>query len=103
MAKRIQIPRKIEHDPIIYGLVPKYFYIMFLVVVLLGMVLALTIVVYAKDAELSAIGNIFLVFVFELIIFIVLYRYFRSKSIFKKHQFKKKKVYISNRDLYDYL
>lgn len=103
MGKVFQIQKNMESEPIIYGLKTRYFYIMFLLGILFSLIVSFSILIIGVSG--SGIDFLFIVgLVFVVVgLFASIYLYLRKKSKLEEHKFKNNRVYISNRDLYEYL
>ena len=103
MAKSFNIPKKLEQSPIIYGLLPDYFMVMLILGIVFLMILGLMVLTMASSGSINSAGLLVGVFFLLLTVYAVLYKVLRSKSIYKKYNFKNRVKSISNRDLYEVL
>lgn len=103
MGKKFEIQRKIDHEPIIYGISSKYFYLMFFLGILFFAIICLGVLGVGSTGSTDSIGNVFFLALTLVGIYFFMYFYFKKKSKYNKYSFSEKPKYISNRDLNNFL
>ena len=98
-----KVAKNIESEPLIKGLKPNYYYIVFAIVMVGLLIIAPFLLGYLKDTEHKGGGQLLLFLLIWLGTIVVSYSHFRKKSKGDKYKFSKKRTTLSNRDLYNEL
>ena len=93
-----KVSKNLEKEPLLYGVKTKYFYILLIFLVLGALFLFMLLTSLLSDFS----GNISVVIIYLLMFvvgFFLLHRKFSKLSSQEKYKFKKKKVFLSNKDI----
>jgi hypothetical protein len=95
-----QTIKNVEKEPLVYGLVPNFFYL-FIIFLFVGVLI--TAVSFISLLQGNGVGTFSLFVSLWITSLIIIYRVGRKKSQQDKYKFHKKRVTHSNKDLYKYL
>lgn len=98
-----KVAKNIESEPLIKGLKPNYYYIVFAILIVGLLLIAPFLLGYLKDPEHKGGGKIILIVLIWAVSLFVSYTQFRKKSKRAKYKFSKKRKVLSNRDLFNQL
>ena len=98
-----KVAKNIESEPLIIGLKPNYYYIVFAILIVGLLLIAPFLLRSLKDPEHKGGGTILMLVLIWAISLFVSFTQFRKKSKRAKYKFSKKRQVLSNRDLYNQL